>query len=47
MRINAGDAKIILSDGSVDYLESEFRRGIESAAEYGWISEEKIRSKYK
>jgi addiction module RelB/DinJ family antitoxin len=41
------DPKVVLSDKSVAYLESEFRKGLESAEEEGWISEEDMRSKYR
>ena len=41
------DPKVILSDRSAALLESEFRKGLESAEKEGWISEEKMRSKYR
>ena len=41
------DPKVVLSDKSVAYLESEFRRGLESAEKEGWISEDVIRTKHR
>ena len=41
------DPNVILSDRSVAYLESEFRKGLESAEKEGWISKEKMRAKYR
>ena len=41
------DPKVILIDKSVAYLESEFRKGLESAEKEGWISEDTLRAKYK
>lgn len=41
------DPKIILSDRSVAFLEGEFRKGLESAENEGWISEDKMRAKYR
>ena len=41
------DPKVVLSYKSVAYLEGEFRQGLESAEEEGWISEDAIRAKYR
>ena len=41
------DPKIILSDRSVAFLEGEFRKDLESAENEGWISEDKMRAKYR
>ena len=41
------DSYITLSDISVAYLESEFRKGLESAEKEGWVSEEELRAKYR
>ena len=41
------DPKAALSDKLVAYLESEFRKGLESAEKEGWISEDAIRAKYR
>ena len=41
------DPKAALSDKLVAYLESEFRRGLESAEKDGWISEDTMRAKYR
>ena len=43
----SSDPKVILSDRSVAYLESEFRKGLESAEKDGWIPEDAIRAKYR
>lgn len=41
------DRRIILSDRSINYLEREFKKGVESGETEGWISEESIRAKYR
>lgn len=45
--MNTRDPKAALSDKLVAYLESEFRRGLESAEKDGWISEDTMRAKYR
>ena len=41
------DPKLVLSDKLAAYLESEFKKGLESAEKEGWISEEEMRAKYR
>ena len=39
--------KVILSDRSVAFLKGEYQKGLESAENEGWISEDKMRAKYR
>ena len=40
------DPRIVLNDKLVDFLEEQHRKGLESSESKGWISEDKMRSKY-